>query len=62
MSTNSTSSNPQNKTEEGSPIWVIVLVVMIVLAVAVIIEIVHYAKVYIKQKQEKQLQITDLPH
>ena len=45
-----------SETEEGSPIWVIILVVLIVLAVAVIIEIVHYTKEYIKKKQEQQLQ------
>ena len=61
MSTNSTGTQT-NQTEEGSPIWVIILVVMIVLAVAVLIEIGHYTKVYLKNKKEQQQQITNSTH
>ena len=50
------SSNPTTQEEEGSPVWVIVLVCLLVLAVAVIIEVVHYSKIYIKERKAKQQQ------
>ncbi|GAB1221634.1 hypothetical protein ENUP19_0083G0005 [Entamoeba nuttalli] len=42
--------------QEGSPIWVICLVCGLVLSVAVIIEVVHYTKLYIAEKKTKKVE------
>ena len=53
------SSGPSTVPEavEGSPVWVVSLVCIVMIVIAIIIEIIHYAKVYVSARNEIRRQI-----